>query len=531
MFGATSVFTRGLVALSGTEVEKKLAELMYDDNIQVISSLELNQIASYTYHETSIAGGKDLCEKILDMLEAVLAKPVDHSTLTVHKALIVLKHVLVYGAEKVINASMYLGAYVEALQNYNTAVLAQQGSMGMIMRFKGGAVDKGGPVREVAQQLSVLISNRQQLQYERSTKADPNSLVPIGSRDRAAFVTDEARLQVLKRRMEQERMMIAKSNLAKSDSAFGGGYTSKDGKHVVGAAHGLDEMIKQARKEKQKFSDEGYQPPGNEDAILAAAQAEANLQDLLSMDNDFGTNAVAQNNAPPPATVDLLDFGGPSATVAPTASTNYQNDLLGVSDWGASAPAANDIFGGMTSTAPSSTVAPINDPFAFAAAPVPHPSSAVSGLVGTAQPDTSNPDALLSSGVGMPQSSMSSLNKPETSTAVDRFAALDALADSSSSHTPAFASPSNPVSLPTPNVDALTDLSTLSTALPSAPAISVNTSSLKVSQLGMAPIGGNGDDDDNGFVMGGSVGAGLKPLGPAPAAPPPPPPPTTYGGY
>ena len=73
MFGATGVLARGLAAVQGTEAEQKLAGLLYDDNIQVISSLELNQIASYTYHETSIAGGKDLCEKILDMLEAVLS--------------------------------------------------------------------------------------------------------------------------------------------------------------------------------------------------------------------------------------------------------------------------------------------------------------------------------------------------------------------------------------------------------------------------------------------------------------------------
>ena len=30
------------------------------------------------------------------------------------------------------------------------------------------------------------------------------------------------------------------------------------------------------------------------------------------------------------------------------------------------------------------------------------------------------------------------------------------------------------------------------------------------------------DDDENGFVMGGTEGAGLEPLGAAPAAPPPP---------
>ena len=37
--------------------------------------------------------------------------------------------------------------------------------------------------------------------------------------------------------------------------------------------------------------------------------------------------------------------------------------------------------------------------------------------------------------------------------------------------------------------------------------------------------GDAGDDDDNPWVMGGTAGSGLQPLGPAPGAPPPPPPP------
>lgn len=533
MFSATGVLARGLASFQGTEAEKKLAELLYDDNIQVISSLELNTMASYTYHETSIAGGKDLCEKLIDMLEAVLSKPVDHTTLTVQKALVVLKHLLTYGAEKVINPCCTLGAYVDALQNYNTAVLAQQGSMGMFMRFKGGAVDKGGPVREVAQQLVLLMTNRQQLQFERSTKADPNSLVPVGSRDRAAFVTDEARLHALRKRMEQERAMMIKSNLAKSNSAFGGGYTSKDGKAIVGAAHGLDEMIKQAQKEKQKFSDEGgYQAPGTEDAILAAAQAEANLQDLLAMDGQPG---------PPPATsqsVDLLDFGAPAAAASSATNTSHQADLLG--GWGAPssaaapAPAAHDIFGGMmVPPAPSSAPAS-NDPFGFAAVPVAPPASAAGADLGAASLLVGTGSAS-SSSYGISASAAQLPSKQAMAPQVDRFAALDALADSSSTQqqpTMGGTGAIGSTGLPPPDVSTLTDLSSLPISAAPVPVMpSVNTSSLKISHMGSTPVGIGADDngdEDNAFVMGGAVGAGLTPLGPAPAAPPPPPPP---GGW
>lgn len=500
MFGATGVLARGLAAVYGTEAEQKLAALLYDDNIQVISSLELNQIASYTYHETSMAGSKDLCEKILDMLEAVLSKPLDHSILTMQKTLVVFKHILIYGAEKVINASKYMGAYVEQLQNYNTAVMAQQGSLGMLMRFKGGAVDKGGPIRELAQQLLVFITDRQQLEFERSAKADPNSLVPVGERDKAAFVTDEARLHALKKRMEQERLMMTQSNLAKSNSAFGSGYTGRDGKSIVGAAHGLDEMIKQARKEQQKFSDEGYRPPGSEDSLAAAqAEAEANLLGLLAMKEAATTTQ----------SIDLLDFGGPSTT-GTSVTHSYETDLLGGWDAPAAAPASAgiDIFGSMATPAPTPAVA--NDPFAFAATSAPA-SSDFSGL--SAATNTSAPSTKQAS-------SMLPMNEIE-----DRFAALDALASSSTQSQPSLGGYG--IGVQTPDVNQLTDLSTLSISSAPAPVPAVNTSAIRVSQMSSAPIGGE-DDDDNAFVMGGSTGAGLVPLGPAPATPPPPPPPSGW---
>lgn len=528
MFNATGVFSRGLAALHGTEAEQKLAVLLFDDNIQVISSLELNQMASYTYHETSIAGGQDLCEKILKALEPVLAKPADYSTFSVQKALVVLKHMLLFGAEKVINASMYLRGYVEELQNYNTAVLAQQGSMGMFMRFKGGTVDKGGPVRQVAQDLYRLLMNRQQLQFERSTNADPNSLVPIGSRNQAGFVTDEARLEILKRRMEQERINIQKSNLAKSSSAFGSGYTGRDGKNVVGAAHGLDEMIKQARREKQKFSDEAYQAPGSENAAALAAQAEAHLQDLLAMAEQQNPEVAAQSNS-----VDLLDFGGPAeTTTATTTTSSYQSDLLGGSAWSAPAAPAGDVFGGLAGTGlTGSAPAPSNDPFGFASM-APTPATSDFAGLSPASPGTNSygmPGSLTSAPASAPPGPPPP--PPQATSQEDRFAALDALADSSSQPPKLEGSIAynNATAAATPDISSLTDLSglTISGGPVSMPMPAVDTSSLKVSQMAHAPIGDKDDDDDNPFVMGGKSGAGLKPLGPAPSAPPPPPP----GGF
>jgi hypothetical protein len=514
MFGATGVLTRGLASLQGaSEAEQKLASLLFDDTLQVISSLALNQMASYTYHETSrVAGTKDLCEKILDMLEGVLAKPTEYSTLTVHKALAVLQHMLLYGAAKVIPAAVSLGDFVAPLQNYNTAVMAQQGSLGMLMRFKGGAVDKGGPVRALAQELLRLFRNRQQLDFERATKADPNSLVPVGSTQRVAFVTDEARLHILQRRMEAQTRSLTTSNLTKSASSFGGGYTARDGQAVVGAAHGLDEMIKQARKETQKFSDDqpSYVPPGSSNDNVRA-EVEANIQDLLALDQEYqgrGGTPAAAASVPPPMT-DLLDFGGPPMGGAATTA-GYSNDLLGTSGWAAPAQTSTDIFAPSTSM---TAVAATHDPFAFAAAPI--VTAPAPGRMTAAPPPAASHMAGGMSGM-----------TGATAAPVDRFAALDALVDPSVPTTTrlGMAGPQQPAPQ---SLYSLTDLSGLSLSSPATSSMPVPfaNSSLKVSQLAHTAVGEHGDDDgDSAFVMGGGVGAGLNPLGAAPAAPPPPPP-------
>jgi hypothetical protein len=514
MFGATGVLTRGLASVQGTsEAEQKLASLLFDDTLQVISSLALNQMASYTYHETSrVAGTKDLCEKILDMLEGVLAKPTEYSTLTVHKALAVLQHMLLYGAAKVIPAAVSLGDFVAPLQNYNTAVMAQQGSLGMLMRFKGGAVDKGGPVRALAQELLRLFRNRQQLDFERATKADPNSLVPVGSTQRVAFVTDEARLHILQRRMEAQTRSLTTSNLTKSASSFGGGYTARDGQAVVGAAHGLDEMIKQARKETQKFSDDqpSYVPPGSRSHDGVQAEVEANIQDLLALDQEYrGGGAPAAAVSVPPPMTDLLDFGGPPMGGGATTAS-YSNDLLGTSGWATPAP-ATDIFAPSTSMAV--TAATTHDPFAFAAAPI--VTAPAPGRMTAVPPPAASHMAGMSGMTGA------------TAAPVDRFAALDALIDPSLPTTTqlGMAGPQQPPPAPQ-SLYSLTDLSGLSLSAPANTSMPVPfaNSSLKVSQLAHTAVGAHEDDGDAAFVMGGGAGAGLHPLGAAPAAPPPPPP-------
>ena len=96
--------------------------------------------------------------------------------------------------------------------------------------------------------------------------------------DGGAFVSDDVRLHILKRKIQEEQQIRIKSNLKKSEGGWGAGYASQDGKSVVGAAHGIDEMIKMASKQTTKFSDDGSKPPGyktEEEIILQELKAEA----------------------------------------------------------------------------------------------------------------------------------------------------------------------------------------------------------------------------------------------------------------
>lgn len=79
-------------------------------------TVELNQFATFTYHEQSMAGGRMLYEKMLDILEKIISKPFDVSTLTIHKALVVVRHMLLFGAEKVLAPARSLGTCIHSIE-------------------------------------------------------------------------------------------------------------------------------------------------------------------------------------------------------------------------------------------------------------------------------------------------------------------------------------------------------------------------------------------------------------------------------
>ena len=126
-----------------TQAEKQLKPILLAESIHVLSSFELNQIASLSY-------GDLVCDEIFEMMEKMFSKPLEYTPLTLQKSLVVLKHLLIYGSEKCVNSGYGLMAFVDNLTKFNTVLLAhqQQGTMAFFQRIQGGGVDKGGPVRE-----------------------------------------------------------------------------------------------------------------------------------------------------------------------------------------------------------------------------------------------------------------------------------------------------------------------------------------------------------------------------------------------
>lgn len=548
-----------------SQAQKEVKPLLTDEGCQVLSTFDLNKIASLTY-------GDMVCDELFELIEQIVSHPMDYTPLTTQKTLVVLNHILIYGSSKCVNSGYGIGRFVESLTTFNTVLAARekQGATAFFQRLQGGGVDRGGPIREAATEVHKLLSNINNLQRIRNEKASKESLVPIGD-DKIAFITDDVRHFILKQRIEEQQRIHIKSNLAKSEGGFGGGYNAKDGRNVVGAAHGIEEMIKMAQLEKKKFSDDsknsGMTP---EEKILMELAAEAKMEKeraeaeaAAARNEDLLTSFNPMEQPNTAGSADLLDFG--STLEAPTTAVPSMGDLLG--DFGGTstststtdnifdlAPAPQQPPQGMRETslldlAPSFSTgygqssSSTADPFGLATLATPSqpvdPFSAMVPPAMTNQQPGQSPspaDSHLGGMVSMMNSVTIADKVPPTksvmSSNVDRFAALDALAVSSSqslgsntsdvskpqmmspppipSSSPPQPPPSMPPSYPPSTLGGTSEYSTM-----------VIPGSGKV-----AAAYGDSDDSDNPWVMGGSTGAGLQPMGAAPAAPPPPPPPS-----
>jgi hypothetical protein len=210
-----------------------------------------------------------------------------------------------YASTNAANNIYTISPQIAPLVQFNT-VLAHQGQPSGILdmwhRVKGGAVDEGLPIRTKAKELMDLLADVKEFREMRRRCASEHSLVPVGDKEKAGFVTDHLRLEILKDKIEKEKRLQTQSNLKMSVDGFGSGYNSKKGDTVVGAAHGMEDMLKLALKGKNRYTDGGLSKEEMEH-FKHLEMLQEDMKRQQGKVNIENTNNVAAQS------VDLLDFG------------------------------------------------------------------------------------------------------------------------------------------------------------------------------------------------------------------------------
>lgn len=114
-----------------------------------------------------------LCLQCFSLLEKAL-DPLEYPWKTLHKAVLLLHTIVLFGSERAIDKAIELYRYIDKLQTYNSA-LAQRSL------FSTGGTDYGAPVRQAAQTLVPILHNDDEIRAARSkARGGEDILVPMG---------------------------------------------------------------------------------------------------------------------------------------------------------------------------------------------------------------------------------------------------------------------------------------------------------------------------------------------------------------
>lgn len=130
----------------------------------------LNNLAAHTYNA-------QLCDKIFAMIEKALS-PTDYSWKTLHKALMALHTIVLYGSELAVDKAVDICRFTFSLQEYNSALVKKNG---FFTSAGGGGMDYGAPVRAQAKILSSILMSDESIRRARAeAREGQESLVPMG---------------------------------------------------------------------------------------------------------------------------------------------------------------------------------------------------------------------------------------------------------------------------------------------------------------------------------------------------------------
>lgn len=156
------------------EVERKTHDLLFggemESNINM-GDARLNSLAALTYNS-------DACERMFRLIEKALV-PTENMWKSIHKALLLLHTIVLYGSELAVDKSIQMARYVNGLVEYNSATVRRKGFL-----TKTGGIDHGAPVRICARQLNPILLTDQGIRQARreAREASGNAIVPMGER-------------------------------------------------------------------------------------------------------------------------------------------------------------------------------------------------------------------------------------------------------------------------------------------------------------------------------------------------------------
>ena len=198
-----------------TSTQTFLMNLIFNEQTQVLTTFDMNQIASFTFNSK-------VCTEIFECIDYALTHPIEFTVLSLTKTLVLVHHLAIYASQQAANQVWMLKADIELLTQYNTVLYAlkdTQSILAKMNRIKGGSVDRGLTVRQAALQIHHLLQDVTLFRQLRNQSQDPDSLVPIGSKEQVGFVSDEVRQGILEDRTKVEELERKKNA---SSSVFKG---------------------------------------------------------------------------------------------------------------------------------------------------------------------------------------------------------------------------------------------------------------------------------------------------------------------
>jgi len=146
------------------DVDKKIASVLFNDQADGVSSRDLNAIAALTFNPKP-------AEDIYRILTGSLMMQ-QNTWQTLLKGLIIVNHLVRFGAERCVDHSWDIIRLIESLENYNSALIKTA--------FGSGGRDNGLPVRQRAGPLIKLLNSPDDIRKARLENQDNQGAICPG---------------------------------------------------------------------------------------------------------------------------------------------------------------------------------------------------------------------------------------------------------------------------------------------------------------------------------------------------------------